>query len=67
MSLAHAAALFFAICTPASAELCEEGTIWARSCAAAEASIRDALRPDQTLNIWGCELRIPTATTNRRP
>lgn len=67
MSLAHAAMMTFLLCTPASAELCEEGTVWARSCAAAEASIRDALRPDQALNIWGCELRIPTATPNRRP
>ncbi len=67
MSLAHAFALYFAVCAPASAELCDEGTVWARSCAAAEASIRDALRPDQALNIWGCEPLVSTATPDRRP
>lgn len=57
MSAAHAAVLFFAICTSTSDELCEEGAIWARSCAVAERHLRDMLRAGQTLHVWACEVR----------
>ena len=57
MSAFHAAVLFFAICSANSDELCEEGTIWARSCAVAERHLRDMLRAGQTLHVWACEVR----------
>lgn len=46
--------LAFAICTPAGADICEDGIVIARSCAAGEAWIRASLRSGQTLHLMGC-------------
>jgi hypothetical protein len=56
---AHAAVLAFLLCTSPSAdyEECEEGTVAARTCDAAEQWMRDAMREHQTLTIWACEVR----------
>ncbi len=56
---AHVAVLFFMLCTSPSQdhEECEEGTIWARSCAVAERHLRDMMRAGQTLHVWACEVR----------
>lgn len=52
----HAFALAFVICVGDGEHLqgCEEGTTWARSCAAAEAHVRAGMREGQTLHIWEC-------------
>jgi hypothetical protein len=59
MSAAHAAVLSFLLCTSPSAdyEECEEGTVAARTCAAAEQYMRVAMREHQTLTIWGCTVQ----------
>ncbi len=59
MSAAHAAVLSFLLCTAPSAdyEECEEGTVAARTCAAAEQYMRVAMREHQTLTIWGCTVQ----------
>ena len=58
MSPAHAAVLWFAICTHAGPQpRCEEGFLMHRTCAAAEAHIRAGLRPRQTLHLSECVVR----------
>lgn len=56
----HAFLLVFTICASAADpaigwQACEEGEIRARSCAAAEAWVRAAMRPGQTLHVSSCE------------
>lgn len=51
------AILFFALCSAAPQGGCDEGQIEARTCAEAEASMRSAMRPRQTLIVWVCEVR----------
>ncbi len=43
----------FTLCSPGHG--CEEGEVRARSCAAAEAAIRDLLRPGMTLISFRCD------------
>lgn len=57
----HMALLLIMLCGPgdqmddAPLDACEEGTIRARSCAAAERWVRAGMRADQTLHILGCQ------------
>lgn len=53
--MAHAFILVFTLCSTATGlDACEEGTVVARSCAAAEAWVRAGLRDGQVLHIVHC-------------
>ncbi len=56
MTPAFVAILYFALCSASPRGGCDEGQIEASTCAEAEASMRAAMRPGQTLIVWTCEV-----------